>query len=102
MVYIKKAVRKQVWDRAKGNCEECGAGHSLEIHHMIPRSRDGTNDISNLQLLCEKCHTEKKVSNWTHKGNLVNINEVFTIEEFQKLLRSKGKLNWHDFILSLT
>jgi predicted CopG family antitoxin len=29
------------------------------------------------------------------------INETFTDEEFQSLLKTKGSLNWHDFILTL-
>ena len=29
------------------------------------------------------------------------INETFTCEEFDRLLKAKGKKTWHDFILEL-
>jgi len=29
------------------------------------------------------------------------INEKFTDEEFEALEKSKGEMNWHDFIMSL-
>ena len=29
------------------------------------------------------------------------INETFTDNEFENLLKIKGSLNWHDFILTL-
>ena len=31
-----------------------------------------------------------------------SINEKFTDTEYKKLLKAKGSVNWHDFILSLT
>lgn len=30
----------------------------LQIHHVVPRSKGGTNDTTNLQLLCPNCHCE--------------------------------------------
>jgi len=30
------------------------------------------------------------------------INEVFTEEEFEQLLKTKDGLTWHDFIMKLT
>ena len=35
--------------------------HSGEIDHIIPLRSSGPDEISNLQLLCGKCHTEKSI-----------------------------------------
>jgi hypothetical protein len=40
-------------------CKICGTEANLEIVHIIPISKGGTNDIENLQLLCAKHNLEK-------------------------------------------
>ena len=41
-----------------GKCQSCGNinYNILQVHHIIPRSKGGTNDLNNLQLLCPNCH----------------------------------------------
>lgn len=36
-------------------CEKCG-GVAVDIHHKIPKSLGGTDDIENLIALCRNCH----------------------------------------------
>tara|TARA_Y100000996_G_scaffold255121_1_gene200669 strand:- start:145 stop:720 length:576 start_codon:yes stop_codon:yes gene_type:complete len=43
-------------------CQLCGATKSdrmLEVDHIVPRSKGGTNDPSNLQVLCSRCNRAK-------------------------------------------
>lgn len=45
-------------------CLGCGRsprihGITLEVDHVVPRSKGGSNDISNLQTLCRKCNVGK-------------------------------------------
>ena len=54
------------WDilaRDNWTCVSCGrsakTGIILNIDHIVPRSRGGTNDRSNLQTLCWKCNIGK-------------------------------------------
>ncbi len=45
------------WDRT---CAYCGAQNvPLQIEHIHPRSRGGSNRVSNLALACEPCNTRK-------------------------------------------
>ncbi len=37
-------------------CEDCGNEGPLQIHHKIPVSKGGLNNLSNLKLLCYNCH----------------------------------------------
>lgn len=39
-----------------GSCVACRSRQKLQVHHVTPLSRGGTNRIENLQLLCESCH----------------------------------------------
>jgi 5-methylcytosine-specific restriction endonuclease McrA len=48
-----------------GRCEQCGRtprdhGVVLQVDHKLPQSWGGSNDISNLQALCEECNRGKK------------------------------------------
>ncbi|WP_294311135.1 HNH endonuclease signature motif containing protein [uncultured Sphingomonas sp.] len=55
-------LRWQVIRRAMGRCEACGVSsevRALEVDHIVPRSRGGTNDLWNLQALCSLCNVQK-------------------------------------------
>lgn len=40
-------------------CALCGSSKHPEIDHIIPIAKGGTNEISNLQVLCRKCNRSK-------------------------------------------
>ncbi|MCB0541720.1 MAG: HNH endonuclease, partial [Bacteroidetes bacterium] len=46
------------------SCVICGRsakdGTTLHIDHIIPLANNGSNDISNLQVLCAECNFGKK------------------------------------------
>lgn len=55
------------WDVLKGGrCEVCGWGKAdgvkLHLDHIVPISKGGTNDRSNLQALCSDCNLGKSDS----------------------------------------
>jgi ATP adenylyltransferase len=55
-------LRWQVISRALGRCEACGissAERALEVDHIVPRSRGGSNELWNLQALCSLCNVQK-------------------------------------------
>lgn len=50
--------------RARGRCEYCRApedvfNFAFEVEHLIPESRGGTDDASNLALACNACNRYK-------------------------------------------
>ncbi len=56
---IPKDVQREVWQRDKGRCVECGSKENLEYDHIIPISKGGANTVRNLQLLCQECNRRK-------------------------------------------
>ena len=81
-------VREYLLEKWGRKCAYCGkAGVPLEIEHIIPKSRGGTDRVSNLTLACHGCNQKK--------GNLTA--EEFGYPEIQKKakkpLRDAAMLN---------
>lgn len=49
--------RFQVLKRSSYSCSQCGSDSRLHVHHVVPFSRGGTHHLSNLTVLCERCHS---------------------------------------------
>ena len=59
---VPESVRYRLLKKANGRCSLCGATKKetvLHVDHIVPRSRGGLNDESNLQVLCFKCNLGK-------------------------------------------
>ena len=54
--------KKIVFTRDGGVCQCCGSSNSLEYDHITPFSCGGSSDVSNIQLLCQKCNRSKSNS----------------------------------------
>jgi len=55
---IPPALRRAVLTRDQHRCRAVGCTHTrfLEVHHILPRERGGTNRLENLVTLCSRCH----------------------------------------------
>ena len=61
--YISGSLAYEVLKRAKFRCELCGVPadeKSLQVDHIVPRSKGGLDDIINLQALCYTCNARKR------------------------------------------
>jgi len=45
--------------RHGGRCAHCGSAESIERDHIVPLSKGGDDDISNIQPLCRACNRRK-------------------------------------------
>lgn len=53
-------VREYVLTKWKRRCSYCGiTGVPLQLEHIVPRSRGGSDRVSNLALACEPCNQRK-------------------------------------------
>jgi 5-methylcytosine-specific restriction endonuclease McrA len=60
---IKPSLRFEILKRNDYRCQMCGVtvkdGATLEIDHIFPVSKGGTNEPDNLQVLCRDCNAGK-------------------------------------------
>ena len=47
-----------ILERDNYKCSRCGSDDRLIVHHVIPLSMNGNNDLSNLITICNKCHAK--------------------------------------------
>lgn len=83
-------IRKAVILRDGCQCVECGRTNcKLEVHHIKPRRSNGSNTLSNLITLCERCHQ-----------NTEGREELFMDKYFALLNSSDNKyLNYAQYVM---
>lgn len=64
---ISAHVRRQVAERAALCCEYCQSqarfsADSFSVEHIVPHSKGGSDDLSNLALSCQRCNNAKFVA----------------------------------------
>jgi 5-methylcytosine-specific restriction endonuclease McrA len=89
--YIPKDIRERVRKTAGNHCGYCRSRQKyvlgpLEIEHIIPRSRGGTDEEENLWLACRLCNS--------YKGTQYDSVDPVTGEKV--LLYNPRKKNWSD------
>ncbi|KAI9132811.1 HNH endonuclease [Acaryochloris sp. CCMEE 5410] len=84
-----------VAERAHHRCEYCQApelvfNFPFEVEHIVPLSRNGTNDLENLALACRSCNLDKgnRVS-----GKLQDSHDVFRFFH-PKIDKHLAKINY--------
>ena len=61
------ATRLRIFARDGHVCTYCGSNHRLECDHVVPVSRGGSEDDTNLTTACRSCNTSKRdrlISEW--------------------------------------
>lgn len=70
---IPGSMRYELLKEANGKCLLCGISakeRPLDVDHILPRSKGGSDDKSNLQVLCSKCNRGKSNKDNTDFRNI--------------------------------
>lgn len=60
--HVSVTTKKIVYTRDGGICQCCGSSQNLEYDHITPFSCGGGSEVSNIQLLCQRCNRSKSNS----------------------------------------
>ena len=68
----KNSTQRRLLDRDGSKCRYCGVdgGRDLQIDHVYPKFRGGSDDDSNLGLSCQKCNRSKSYKVSEEWGNV--------------------------------
>lgn len=56
---LSKDLRNRVYNRCGKVCAKCGTDKRLQVDHIVPVSKGGSDSMSNLQVLCQPCNLKK-------------------------------------------
>lgn len=54
-----RANRNRIYKRDNYECVYCGSSRNLTLDHVVPKSRGGSNNWTNLVTSCQKCNLKK-------------------------------------------
>ena len=57
---IPEYLRNRIFDRDGNKCLVCGTTTNLTVDHIIPFSKGGRTEESNLQTYCKSCNSSKR------------------------------------------
>lgn len=92
--YISKKIRFEIFNRDGFTCHYCGAHPPesiLQIDHIIPVSKGGTNDPENLITSCQSCNIGKG-ANLLDKTELKIDEKIKDIEESEEQIKQYNEV----------
>jgi hypothetical protein len=84
--------RQSIKEHWNYQCAYCGSEENLTLDHIIPRSKGGSDKISNVVCSCEKCNHSKGNqfwSEWYLKQDFFTSERLSDIIEWQKQVPKK-------------
>lgn len=89
MSTFSKSTRKILFIKCNGICPQCGRKMQIQnknlletymtIDHIIPKSKNGTNNIENLRPMCRKCNMDRGNADVDNIMVFKDVNERYII-----------------------
>lgn len=76
--------------QAHSCCELCGDKRNLEVHHIIPVVCGGSDDVSNLVVVCGRCHARLTPKSELTKIGLRKSTKQLGRKQGDKLITKKS------------
>jgi len=100
---ISKRLRFEIFDRDNFTCQYCGKQPpevKLHVDHIVPVSKDGTDDPENLRTSCAECNMGKSARSLGKRGNDRDearraqeaLEAVDAAKDFAKAAKARDKL----------
>ena len=81
-----------IYKRDNFTCQDCGRvwkeGDTFNIHHILPRSKGGGDELDNLILLCKPCHMRRHTKEYSQ---LVYEDSLRDMKNANPALQAKEK-----------
>ena len=64
VIKSKTEIRRSVFAKAKNRCQKCGSNYALQIDHILPKAKGGTDLEENLRVLCRSCNQRAAIEDF--------------------------------------
>lgn len=88
----KRKWRQSIKEKWNYQCAYCGSKENLTLDHIIPRSKGGSDRLTNVLCACKNCNNSKchyMWYDWYLKQSFFTIERLSAIIEWQKQLSGK-------------
>lgn len=78
--------RQSIKDHWNNSCAYCGSTENLTLDHLTPKSKGGTDRVTNLICACTQCNKDKahaKWSEWYLKQDFFTVDRLSDIIKWQ-------------------
>lgn len=80
-------LKKACLERDDYSCQRCEKrnrqGQGMTAHHLVPRSEEGIDDLTNLVILCHPCHDYVEINNLRTLVDIIGSYETPVPKEIQ-------------------
>lgn len=59
--HVPAAIKREVFQRDKGKCSNCGSTHKIQYDHQLPFALGGESSGRNLRILCFSCNQRQRI-----------------------------------------
>jgi hypothetical protein len=81
--------RQSIKEEWEYQCAYCGSEENLTLDHITPRSKGGTDRVTNVLCACKECNTSKGHQIWS---DWYLNQEFFTTERLSKIIEWQKKI----------
>jgi len=92
----KKLWKRSIKEKWEHKCAYCLGEGNLTIDHIIPRSKGGTDHITNVVCACESCNKDKSHEDWElwYKRQ-----EFFSIDQYNQINMWRTQLSKQELMV---
>lgn len=86
----KRKWRQSIKDKWNYQCAYCGSKENLTLDHIIPRSKGGSDNLTNVLCACKKCNNDKGHQMWS---DWFLQQSFFTTEKLSAIIQWQKQIN---------
>lgn len=92
----KRLWRKSIKEHWNQKCAYCGSDENLTLDHIIPRSKGGSNKITNVICACKECNNDKGHEHWS---DWYLRQDFFTTERLSDIINWQKQITENDLMV---
>lgn len=90
----KRKWRESIKEKWNYQCAYCGSDENLTLDHITPRSKGGSDRLTNVLCACQKCNKSKAHQTWY---DWYRAQSFFTTEKLSAIIEWQKQINDNEY-----